>query len=186
MSEAVSPLQGASYEGFVTLREAGLRGMITLRGDLGDTVLKNAVTNLTGTDFPAQRGISMVETQGIAWMSPDELLVFVPYAAAADTANKLSGALVGKHHLVANVSDARATFTIKGKGAREVIAKLAPVDMGNLEPGEIRRSRLAQVAAAFWLSDVDEITLVTFRSTARYVFDLLCNAAKPGSEVGYL
>ena len=31
---ATSALPGATYQGFVTVAEAGLRGMITLRGDL--------------------------------------------------------------------------------------------------------------------------------------------------------
>ena len=33
MSKAVSALQGAVYQGYVEVREMGLQGMITLRGD---------------------------------------------------------------------------------------------------------------------------------------------------------
>ena len=86
-----------------------------------------------------------------------------------------------------NVSDARAVFRIKGPNTREVLAKLAPVDLSPqaFGPGMIRRTRLAQVPAAFWMEDTDTAQLVCFRSVAQYVFDLLKTAAQPGSEVGF-
>ncbi|HAR53986.1 MAG TPA: sarcosine oxidase subunit gamma, partial [Roseovarius nubinhibens] len=43
MSDAKSALPGARYEGFVKLREMGLQGMITLRGDLASAKLAAAV-----------------------------------------------------------------------------------------------------------------------------------------------
>ena len=186
MSEAISALAGASYDGYVKVREAGLRGMITVRGDLSSAELKSAVTGVTGTDFPAARSISLAGEQGIAWMSPDELLVMMPYAKAAEVAKTLETALKGSHALVANVSDARVTFTVAGSGAREVLAKLTPADLrpGVMKPGEIRRSRFAQVAAAFWMINDTDFEVVSFRSTAQSAFDLLKTSAKPGGEVG--
>ena len=53
MSEAVSALQGKTAPGDVTVTESGLRGMITLRGDIGSTKLKAVCTGLSGVDFPA-------------------------------------------------------------------------------------------------------------------------------------
>jgi len=187
MSEAVSALAGETYEGFVTVREAGLRGMITVRGALSNVALKNAVTGVAGTDFPGQRQITCVADQGIAWMSPDELLVMVPYAGARSATQMLARALKGTHHLVADVSDARTVFALKGSGAREVLAKLSPADLSPaaLQPGEIRRTRLGQVAAAFWMTGEDRFEVVTFRAQARYAMDLLSNAARPGSEVAF-
>ena len=81
------------------------------------------------------------------------------------------------HHLAADVSDARSVFRIEGAGADAVIARLCPVDLQNLPGGEIRRTRAAQVACALWRAD-GGITLVAFRSVARYVFDILANAAR--------
>ena len=185
MSEAVSALNGASYDGFVAVADAGLRGMITVRGDLANVDLKNAVTGVTGVDFPAERGINQVGVQGIAWMSPDELLVMVAYDKVGEVIATLKAALTGQHHLIANVSDARAVFTVTGPGAREVLAKLSPYNVEGLEAGQIARSRAAQVAAAFWMTGEDAFELVSFRSTATYTFNLLKNAAKPGGEVGY-
>ncbi len=179
---AVSALQGASDDGFVTVSETGLRGMITLRGDLSDAGLKKAVKTATGLAVPAQRQVAQKGDTAVAWMSPDELLIMVPYAEAAQKAADLAGALSGQHTLVANVSDARAVMRISGAGCREVVAKLAPVDMspGAFEPGQIRRTRIAQIAAAFWMTDNETMELVCFRSVAQYAFDVLVQASKNG------
>ena len=183
MSNAVSALQGKSASGFATVTEAGLQGMITLRGDLKSAKLKKAVKAATGVDVPAQRRIAMNGDKGAGWMSPDELLILVPYAQAHATVEALSKALEGEHHLVADVSDARAMFRIKGAKADQVLMKLCPVDLPTLAEGELRRTRAAQVAAALWKSDKDEFTLVSFRSVAGYVFGALEVSARTGSEL---
>ncbi|MEQ8294354.1 MAG: sarcosine oxidase subunit gamma family protein [Roseovarius sp.] len=187
MSDAVSALKGASFDGTVSVRDSGLQGMITLRGDLGSTKVTKAVKDATGAAMPGQREITASGDSGAAWMSPDELLVMVPYASATDALSKIDTALKGEHYLAVNVSDARAMFEISGAGVREVIAKLCPVDMslGAFEPGAIRRTRMAQVAAAVWMTDAGTIRIVCFRSVAEYVYGLLCDAAEPGGEVGY-
>lgn len=183
MSKAVSALSGVSHTGFVTVSEAGLRGMITVRGDLASAAMKKAVKAATGTAVPSQRRIEVAGDRAAAWMSPDELLVLVPYADAPGTVAALEAALAGTHHLVADVSDARAVFTIRGAKADEVLRKLCPVDFDALAEGEIRRTRAAQVAAAFWKSGPEEFTLVSFRSVAGYVMGLLEVSARPGSEL---
>ncbi len=187
MSEPVSALNGASFDGTVAVREAGLQGMITLRGDLSSAKMKKAVKNATGAAIPGTREIAVSRESAAAWMSPDELLLMVPYDTAAEALGKIDAALKGEHYLAVNVSDARAVFEIAGAGVREVIAKLCPVDMapGAFEPGTIRRTRMAQVAAAFWMVDAETVRVVCFRSVAGYVFGLLCDAAEPGGEVGF-
>jgi len=183
MSNAVSALQGVSSAGYVDVQEKGLQGMITLRGDLSMTKVAKAVKSAVGVDMPAQRGINLKDGRGAAWMSPDELLLMVAYRDAKATVAKLQKSLGATHSLVVNVSDARAVFTLRGERVREVVAKLSPVDMAAFATGEIRRTRLAQVPAAFWMSGGDEITLVVFRSVAQYAFDLLTTAAANGGEV---
>ncbi len=186
MSNAVSALQGKAYDGLVRVEEAGLRGMITVRGNLSNTKLKSAATSLSAVDFPSTGECNCVEESGLAWMSPDELLLMTPYDKAPAAAQRMSKALEKQHHLVAEVSDARAVFFIRGPQAREVMSKLVPVDLspGRFQPGQFRRTRMAQVPVAFWMRDETTFELICFRSVAGYVFDLLCNAAKPGSEVG--
>jgi len=186
MSEAVSAMQGAVYQGYVEVREMGLRGMITLRGDLSSAAVKKAVKDACGVDVPGQREIAVSGESGAAWMSPDELLLMIPYEGVEEALSKVEAALKGQHFLAVNVSDARAVFQLQGDKAREIIAKLCPVDMapGAFEPGIIRRTRMAQIAAAFWIVDEETIRVVCFRSVAEYAFNLLKDAAEPGGETG--
>ncbi|WP_170472877.1 sarcosine oxidase subunit gamma [Ruegeria arenilitoris] len=186
MSEPISALNHASYDGIAKVEESGLQGMITVRGNLSDKVLAKAVKDATGQKVPGQREAFVEGDTGVCWMSPDELLVLVPYAELNAKLAAMTDALSGVHALAVNVSDARAVFRVSGNSAREVLAKLAPVDLSPeaFQPGQIRRSRLAQVAAAFWMDDTDTFRVVCFRSAAEYVFELLKVAAQPGSEVG--
>ena len=189
MSNAVSALQGVSSAGFATVTEAGLRGMITLRGDHNAASLRQAVTDIVGVDMPEVRRCTRAGERAAAWMSPDELLIMLPYADAPDVVARLSAALEGMHGLAVNMSDARAVFMVEGTAegtAREVLAKLAPVDMSGaaFTQGMFRRTRLAQAAVAFGAVGDDAFELICFRSEAQYVFDLLSMSAKSGSQVG--
>ncbi|MGP9791865.1 sarcosine oxidase subunit gamma [Roseinatronobacter sp. NSM] len=183
MSDTItSALSGAQFAGFVTVSEGGLRGMITLRGDLSSDALARAVADTTGLDIPAQRRVTHAGAMAAAWMSPDELLLMLPYDQAGAMADKLAAALAGEFATVANTSDARAVFTLQGAGVCDALAKICPVDFSEFAQGDIRRTRAAQVAAAVWMSGPDQVTLLCFRSVAQYMFDLLCAAAAPGSE----
>jgi sarcosine oxidase, subunit gamma len=186
MSEAVSALGGATYEGYCTLRDAGPTGMVTIRGDLGAAAFAKAVRQATGCAVPKQRRISTDGERRLAWMSPDELLLICDHTEAPGIAAALAEALNGQHALAVDVSDARALFRLEGAGCREVIAKLSPANLAPAAfgPGEMRRTRLGQVAGAFHMPDEESFEIVVFRSVARYAFDLIANAARPGSEVG--
>lgn len=189
MSEAVSAVQGASASGFVDVAEAGLAGMVTIRGDLGDADFAHGVGSVTHCGLPDKREIAAGENEQLLWMSPDELLLVCAHDEAEARVQALSAALSGLHHLVVNVSDARAVFRVSGAGSavREVLAKLTPADMrsSTLAVGEVRRTRMAQVPAAIWFDSEEKATVVCFRSVGSYVFGLLAAASKPGSEVGH-
>lgn len=186
MSDPVSAMNGAQYTGLAKLADAGLQGMITLRGDLSSKGLQAAVKAATGAEVPGQRQVSEADGNAVAWMSPDELLLLVPYAEAVERTAALAKALEGEHALAVNVSGARAFFTLSGEGAREVLGKVCPVDLepASFTAGDFRRTRMAQVAAAFWLDDDGAFHIVCFRSVAAYVFSLLSTAAHPQSKVG--
>ncbi|MBD3662442.1 sarcosine oxidase subunit gamma [Sulfitobacter aestuariivivens] len=188
MSEPVSALKNISdLNGIAAIREIGPLGMITLRGDLSDRAVQDAAKTAGGANAPDQRKINAEGDGGVAWMSPDELLILCRYDEVPLRMTNLQAGLSKGHALAANVSDARAVFEVSGPRAREVLAKLAPVDLtpGQFEPGMMRRTRLAQVPAAFWMTDAETFRIVCFRSVAQYVFDLLKIAAQPGSEVDF-
>ena len=178
MSNAVSALDGRAAAGVVSVRELGLQGMISLRGDLSARKLQKVCADVTGAKFPAQGQAN----NGLAWMSPDEVLLMIDHGAVDAALEKIGKALKGQHYLAVNVSDARAMLEVQGPFAREVIAKLAPVDLhpATFQPGDFRRTRLGQVAAAFWITDDQTFRVICFRSVADYTFRLLEASAKAG------
>jgi len=187
MSEPTSALNRAEFKGIAKVEETGLHGMITLRGDQSSAAIKKAVLSVAGTVMPEQREAIFSDTGGVVWMSPDELMLLCPYSEVEARVAALNGALAGTHALAVNVSDARTVFRVSGPAARDVLSKLTPADLSPevFGPGQVRRSRLAQVSAAFWMEDDETFGLFCFRSVAQYAFDLLKVAAAEGSEVGY-
>lgn len=188
MSDPVTALKNTSYDGGIAeISEIGPLGMITLRGDLSAAPVRKAAKVVAGVDYPDDRMCNSDGERGIAWMSPDELLVMCAYADVAQSLENMHATFKKQRALAVNVSDARAVFQVKGPHAREVIAKLAPVDLApdQFTPGMFRRTRMAQVPAAFWMRDDETFQIICFRSVAQYMFDLLKIAAQPESEVGH-
>lgn len=180
-----SALPGAQAKGLIEIREMGLQGMITLRADLAKAA--KAIKAVTGAAMPKARMIVAGQGCQIAWMSPDEVLILCDHARADALVGELAAGLAGQHHLVVNVSDARAVFALTGAPGplRDVLAKITPADIAALAPGEMRRTRLQQVAAALWFESEQEARVICFRSVARYVFDLIAVSAAEGGAVGH-
>jgi sarcosine oxidase subunit gamma len=188
MSDGVTSVSGAVFEGRILVEDAGLVGMITLRADLGHSFVKKALKAVK-LAMPEDGFSTGGLDAGVLWMSPDELLILCAYQDADALVEKLTKALKDVHALVVNVSDARTVLRLSGEGAaiRETLAKLSPADLrvNALPTGRVRRTRLAQVAAAFWFTGEDEAVVVAFRSVGDYVFRLVSTAAEEGSGVGY-
>ena len=189
MSDPMSALGGTAFDGIIRIAEAGPAGMVTVRGDLNSARLREAVETATGAAMPEANRITMADARGIGWMSPDELLLLLPHGDAAGAVTALNAALSGEHALAVDVSDARVLVTLEGEGPRirETLAKLTPADLNTsaLPVGVLRRTRLAQVPAAFWFASETTAHVICFRSVAAYVFGILKHAAALGSEVGY-
>ena len=121
MSNSISQAN-RPFDGYVTVSEDATMGMLMLRGDLSSkpfiTVLKKSVS----TDLPSACHITHDEQMSVGWMSPDELLILTPYDQVAVLQAGLQKALGKKHFLLADVSDARVSFTLAGEKVREVIA----------------------------------------------------------------
>lgn len=163
---------------------AGL-GMVQVRADLDRA--GDAIAEAAGLAIPARTRIVSDGERGLGWMSPDELLLVLPAAGAAEAVAALGDALAGEHHLVLDVSAMRCVLDVtdpggRGAGAAEVLAKLCPVDLAAFPADGLRRTRMAQVAAAFWRIE-DGFRVVAFRSVAGYAEALLHNAATPGTSL---
>ena len=174
------------FQGYVTISQTCDHSMFTLRANLASSKVKAALKTCLSTAVPKRGTYAQNGETHLAWMSPDELLVMVPYGTLAATMAQLNAALAGQHALIVDVSDARALFHIRGGHAAEVLAKICPVDLAPsvFGIGEMRRTRAAQVACALWQSAPGEFHVICFRSVAVYVFDLLKTSAMQGAEAG--
>ena len=114
---AVSALEGAaSTEGCVEVCEMGLQGMITLRADLSNKTVKAAVKALTQVVVPKPRRVAMKNGAGVAWMSPDELLIMLPYTKAPEAAAALTKALSGTGLMTKASPTTGSTFSVGSSG----------------------------------------------------------------------
>lgn len=162
-----------------SIRDAQPCAMLTLRADLADARLGPALDALCALPVPKPGGIESQGTFTLAWMSPDELLILLPLDQSAQALALLRDRLGDLSHLTTDMSDARAHFVIYGAW-RDVVARLSPVDLRDFGPGQIRRTRFGQVAAALWLAE-DGAHVICFRSVAAYMRDLLTGAAQSGA-----
>ena len=165
----------------VRVAEGEALGMVTLRADLADGAVGAAVEALCGVAVPGRLRLEGGVGRGAAWMAPDELLLFVPRGQGAEAAAGRGGDLAGAHHLALDVSDLRAHLRLRGPFAREVLAKVSPVDCSpeGLPDGMVRRTRVGQVAAALWVEG-EEARVLCFRSVAAYALGLLRRSAADG------
>lgn len=175
----------SSYKGAIDIFLSKSRGMISLKGDFESESFEKIITENLNISLPKVRNISTAKNLSIIWMAPDELLLLVEDDEVEQYIKSLEESLSGWHYLLANVSDARVIFNLKGKGVCEVLAKGTPTDMSVFEINEVRRSRIGQLAAAFWMTKNDEIELICFRSVSDYMFDWLKVASAPNSLPGY-
>lgn len=180
MLDVATPLDGQHFttEGF-TLSVADTN-LITYRGDLADPKLAAVLRDALGATMPAQGGLVQGSLGALGWMSPDELLILTQ-EPAGPIVGQIAQAMAGNHHLVLDLSDARAVMVLQGRGVRRILAKVTPADLrpASAPAGSLRRTRIGQVPAAILFLE-DEVRVLCFRSVARYVFDLLAQSAKDG------
>ncbi|WP_424967887.1 sarcosine oxidase subunit gamma [Dinoroseobacter sp. S375] len=160
-------------------------GMITIRADLGAAETTAVFEHALGLAAPAPRQITQAAELALAWMSPDEAMLFCPRAEVGARVTALTEGFGDAFATCVDVSDARRVYEVSGPGARECLAKLTPAPMApeRFGMGEMRRTRLAQVATALWMPAPDRVRLICFRSVAQYVEDLLAVSAAPGGAL---
>ena len=154
-----------------------LRGMVTIRGDLGDAGFVAALQAATGCAVPEVRGSTVSGDTRVLWMSADEVMIFCAWDAAPGVVATFMEKAGDAHVLALDVSDARAVFRVSGEKAWRVLAKGAPVDLERMEPGEVRRTRIATVAAGIVRTDGDAFEIFCFRSFSTYLWNWLCVGA---------
>ncbi len=167
-----------ALEAPLRLEQAGPQGMVTLRGDLASDAVAGAVREAVGTDVPQPLRAETGGEGAALWMSPDELLLWLPHDRVPAALAGLETALEGTHFLAADVSDARAVFVLHGEDLRAALSRLTPADLrpARFDEGTVRRTRLSQVPAAIWLTAADRAMILCFRSVGDYAQTLLAGA----------
>jgi sarcosine oxidase subunit gamma len=156
--------------------------MIALKGDLSDPALRALAEEIAGAALPAPQRMERGEGTALFWMAPDEILIRLPPDRVEGALARIARAAGGLHHLAQDMSDARAVLTVEGPFAREVMAKLTPLDLHPeaFPPGSFRRTRLGQIAAGIWCADADRFGVMVFRSLADDAAALLEQSAADG------
>lgn len=155
-------------------------GMIQIRADLARA--GEAIAATAGVALPGQGRITTDGSRSLGWMSPDELLLVLPRAEAAEALAALQDALSTEHALVLDVSDMRTAFRIQGAKALDVLMKLCPTDLAAMPEDGLRRTRAAQVACGIW-REPGGYVLIGFRSVTDYLRGILTGAAAPGTQL---
>lgn len=161
-------------------------GMILFRGDLKSKTLQNTIFEATKVKVPIRGKISSEGQVSIAWMSPDELLLFVPLKQVKDLTETLAKKMVDEDTLIWDISDLRTVFEIEGDFIREVLAKNTPADLNRdkMKKSVFRRTRFGQVAVAFWFESDTKWFLICRRSEAEYIQNLYEVSFRP-DEIPY-
>ncbi|MCL5777338.1 sarcosine oxidase subunit gamma [Limibaculum sp. FT325] len=171
----------------IRIREAGLTGMIALRGDLASPAMAEAVRAVTGAPVPAPLRVESGAEGRAVWMSPDELLLITAIGRAPEALAAAEAALSGQHAMALDLSDARVVFRLSGATVPEVLAKGSPVDLREaaFPVSTARRTHLGGIAVGIWRLEAEEWEVVCFRSLAHHLADWLAQASASGSEVGH-
>ncbi len=186
MSDVMAPMADARSGGLISVEALPPQGQISLRCELSDDY-RTKLGALLGLELPEPLGATREGDRALLWMARDELLLLLPYEQVPEMLERLGSTFEGWFIAITDVSDARAQFRLSGPHLRDVLAKVTPADMSPdaFTPGMVRRSRLAQVAAGYWLQSDAEAQIFVFRSVGEYAFQVLSLAAEPGGEVSY-
>lgn len=169
----------------VTVKQIDPPSMVLFRGDLDSSVITKGLGAACGIPCPGKGQVSHSDDAAIAWMAPDECLIFIAPDRAASLCEAIDAQFAGRHTLCVDVSAMRAMFEISGTGIRDTLARGAPVDVSpaSLPVGHVRRSRIGQVQAAFWLTDAHVARIICRRSEASYMLDWLTKiTGRPGPD----
>lgn len=184
MSDVMAPMAGARSDGLISVEALPPQGQISLRCEVSDDY-RAKLGDVLGLALPEPLSATREGDRALLWMAHDELLLLLPYDAVPEMLERLASTFEGWFIAITDVSDARAQFRLSGPHLRDVLSKVTPADMSPdaFTPGMVRRSRLAQVAAGYWLQSATEAQVFVFRSVGDYAFRVLSLAAEPGGEV---
>ena len=172
-----APLSAPS--GVAAMRERPFEGKLILRGAPG--VVGDAVAGVLGTALPVDVLETANGTRGVTqWLGPDEWLIVTAPGTEAGLADELAKALTGKHTQVVDVSDYYTTIELSGVRAREMLMKIATVDLHPrvFKTGMGVTTNFGRTTAFARQIRDDAFDLVVRLSMADYLWRLLAEAGR--------
>lgn len=143
--------------GSVTLSEAGMARITSVapfRGRSG--AVSDALKAAVGAAFPAPNRVTGTAGARIVWTGPGQAMVLGPEVAVEGAA-------------LTDQSDAWAWLVLEGAGARDVLARLTPVDLrdGVFKRGHAARTLLFHMTCTLMRTGAERWEILVFRSMAR-------------------
>ncbi len=158
----------------VSLQALPYRPSVILRGESGDGAFLKAARDGLGFDLPVKANHAAGNDEVAAyWLGPSEWQLL----GLADT-EPLSQALAQTRHAIIENGDGQQAIALSGPRARDVLAKLCPLDLEDpgLVPGRCARSVLVGCTALLVPREDGAYHIHVGRSFADYVWRMLADA----------
>ncbi len=174
---AKSPLAGQApvSHGGVTLSEEPPGRISSVTAFRGQEKALAKALKAAGLAMPAPNACGTSGDRVIVWTGRDQAFLL------GDLPEGLPAA-------VTDQSDGWARLRLEGPGAADVLARLVPVDLRGMKPGQALRAPLNHMQAVLFCTEAGRIDLLVFRSMARTAWDeiaeamqaVAARAARPG------
>ena len=162
-------------------------GLITVKAEFHAKTARVLVEGTTGIDFPAVGSINSGKKMSVGWMSTDECLIITDHSSVKKIVQKLETKLGRQHNFCCDISDSRCCFELSGQGWREILAKGSPADVSpeTFKIGVFRRTRIRNLAVAFWMTSENYVRLICMRSVSDYMNEWLQTAVESSGRLNY-
>lgn len=176
------PLRGR--DGLLLTSRPGV-ALVHVAARRGQTpALAAAVRAAYGLDLPETPRRIEGSSLAFAWAGSDQWLAMTEDSGRYDLESELRAATAGLAS-VSDQSDGRAVMRLSGPRARDVLAKLIPIDFHPraFQPGHVAITHASHIGVIVWqLDDVPAYEIAPFRSLAGSLWRWLGDA---GAEFGF-
>ena len=170
-------LAGADIKGdaaAVALRALPYCPSLILRGESDDVAFLAGCRAGLGFELPlAPNHVGGGDDLSALWLGPSEWLIL-----DRNGRGRLAENLDGRRHALVPNGDGLQTIALSGPRARDVLAKLCPLDLDSpaLGPGRCARSVLAGITMTLWPGTDGGYRIIVGRSFADYAWRILADA----------
>jgi heterotetrameric sarcosine oxidase gamma subunit len=123
-------------------------------------------------------GVANQGQQRILWLGPDRWLIVRP-AENENLASELVARLPSEAAAVVESGAGRCVFIVSGPRARDVLAKLLPLDLSAAQfpVGSCAQSAMAHIGVLVCVEGEDVFEIFVYRGFGRYFWEILCDAS---------